>query len=60
MATALSRTGWQLFGFMAAEGMGETFYFPASMSLVSGLPRQGDPFAGDGASTRRASTWVRF
>lgn len=35
MATATSRTWRQLFGFMAAEGLGETFYFPASMSLVS-------------------------
>ena len=35
MSTALARTGGQLFGFMAAEGLGETFYFPASMSLVS-------------------------
>jgi MFS family permease len=33
--TALSRTGRQLFAFMAAEGMGETFYFPASMSIIS-------------------------
>ena len=35
MATATSRTWRQLFGFMATEGLGETFYFPASMSLVS-------------------------
>lgn len=35
MATATSKTWRQLFGFMAAEGLGETFYFPASMSLVS-------------------------
>lgn len=35
MCTALSRTGGQLFAFMAAEGLGETFYFPASMSLIS-------------------------
>ena len=35
MCTATSRTWRQLFGFMAAEGLGETFYFPASMSLVS-------------------------
>ena len=35
MATALSKTWRQLFGFMAMEGLGETFYFPASMSLVS-------------------------
>src|SRR6476660_4627628 len=30
MATALSRTSLQLFLFRAAEGLGETFYFPAS------------------------------
>ncbi|MBI2432909.1 MAG: MFS transporter [Candidatus Hydrogenedentes bacterium] len=35
MLTATSRSWRQLFGFMAAEGLGETFYFPASMSLVS-------------------------
>lgn len=35
MATATSKTWRQLFGFMAAEGLGETFYFPGSMSIVS-------------------------
>jgi MFS family permease len=35
MATALSRTFAQLLFFRAAEGLGETIYFPASMSLVS-------------------------
>ena len=35
MATALSRNFGQLLWFRAAEGLGETFYFPASMSLVS-------------------------
>jgi MFS family permease len=35
MATALSRHFGQLLFFRAAEGLGETFYFPASMSLVS-------------------------
>jgi MFS family permease len=33
--TALSRTFGQLLFFRAAEGLGETFYFPASMSLIS-------------------------
>jgi MFS family permease len=33
-ATALSRTFRHLFWFRAAEGLGETFYFPASMSLI--------------------------
>jgi MFS family permease len=35
MATALSCNFGQLLCFRAAEGLGETFYFPASMSLVS-------------------------
>jgi len=33
--TPISRTFHQLFSFMAAEGLGETFYFPASMSMIS-------------------------
>jgi MFS family permease len=35
IVTALSRNFGQLLFFRAAEGLGETFYFPASMSLVS-------------------------
>lgn len=35
VATASARTFPQLVFFRAAEGLGETFYFPASMSLVS-------------------------
>jgi MFS family permease len=35
MATALSRNFRHLFLFRAAEGLGETFYFPASTSLIS-------------------------
>jgi MFS family permease len=35
MATALSRNFKQLLFFRAAEGLGETAYFPASMSLIS-------------------------
>jgi MFS family permease len=35
MATAVSRTFLHLFLFRAAEGLGETFYFPASTSLIS-------------------------
>jgi len=35
LATALSRNFRHLFFFRAAEGLGETFYFPASMSLIS-------------------------
>jgi len=35
MATAVSRTFGQLLAFRAAEGLGETLYFPASMSLIS-------------------------
>ena len=34
VATALSRTFGHLFFFRAAEGLGETIYFPASMSLI--------------------------
>src|SRR5262245_19605902 len=35
MATALSRNFLQLLFFRAAEGLGETFYYPASVSLIS-------------------------
>lgn len=35
MATALSRNFTSLVFFRAAEGLGETAYFPASMSLIS-------------------------
>jgi MFS family permease len=35
MATALSRTFRHLLLFRAAEGLGETFYYPASVSLIS-------------------------
>src|ERR1051325_9187539 len=35
VSTALSRGFGQLLGFRAAEGLGETLYFPASMSLIS-------------------------
>ena len=35
MATTLSRSFRRLFSFMAAEGLGETFYVPASMSMIS-------------------------
>jgi len=35
MATAFSRTFRHLFLFRAAEGLGETFYFPASTALIS-------------------------
>jgi MFS family permease len=35
VATVLSRNFRHLFWFRAAEGLGETFYFPASMSLIS-------------------------
>jgi len=35
MATASARNFTHLLIFRAAEGLGETFYFPASMSLVS-------------------------
>lgn len=35
IATAASRNFGHLIFFRAAEGLGETFYFPASMSLIS-------------------------
>jgi MFS family permease len=35
VATALSRTYWHLVLFRALEGLGEAFYFPASMSMLS-------------------------
>lgn len=35
MGTALVHNFTQLFGFRAAEGLGETFYYPASMSMIS-------------------------
>lgn len=35
MATALSTNFRHLFFWRAAEGLGETFYYPASMSLIS-------------------------
>ena len=35
MATALARNFRGLLAFRAAEGIGETFYFPASLSLLS-------------------------
>jgi MFS family permease len=35
LATALSTRYWHLMLFRALEGLGEAFYFPASMSLIS-------------------------
>lgn len=35
MATALSKNFTHLLFYRAAEGLGETFYFPASMSMIS-------------------------
>lgn len=35
VATALSTNYWHLVIFRALEGLGEAFYFPASMSLIS-------------------------
>jgi MFS family permease len=35
VATAIARTFPQLLAFRAAEGLGETLYFPASMSMIS-------------------------
>jgi MFS family permease len=38
-ATALSRNFFQLLFFRGAEGLGESFYFPASMSLLADYHR---------------------
>ena len=35
VATGISRNFNHLFAFRAAEGLGETFYYPASMSMIS-------------------------
>jgi MFS family permease len=35
LATALSQRFWHLLFFRAAEGLGETFYYPASVSMLS-------------------------
>ncbi len=35
LATAFCREYWQLVAVRAVEGLGESFYFPASMSLIS-------------------------
>jgi MFS family permease len=35
IATALSQTYWHLVLFRALEGLGESFYFPAALSMVS-------------------------
>jgi MFS family permease len=35
LATGLSRRFWHLFAFRAAEGLGETFYYPAATSMLS-------------------------
>ncbi len=35
MSTGMCVNFWQFIGVRGAEGLGETFYFPASMSLVS-------------------------
>ena len=49
VATALSTRYWHLVAFRALEGLGEAFYFPASMSLIS---------AWHGKDTRsRAMSW---
>jgi MFS family permease len=49
IATALSTRYWHLVVFRALEGLGEAFYFPASMSLIS---------AWHGKETRsRAMSW---
>ena len=50
MATALSQNFRHLFFFRAAEGLGETFYFPGLDVAHQRLPRPGDALARDGAA----------
>ncbi len=50
MATVLARNFGQLLFFRAAEGLGETFYFPASMSLISDYHGKADAVARHGDS----------
>ncbi len=57
MATALSRSFAALVFFRAAEGLGETFYFPASVSLVSAYHDQ-KPDRERSAFTKLAFTWA--
>jgi MFS family permease len=40
VATAFSRTFRHLLFFRATEGLGETFYYPASVSMISDYPNQ--------------------
>lgn len=40
LATAYAQNYWQLVLFRALEGLGEAFYFPASMSLISDYHRK--------------------
>ena len=55
MATAVSRNFGTLLTFRAAEGLGETFYFPASMSLISDYHGR-RPARAPSGSIRPAST----
>ncbi len=41
VATAFAQTYWQLVACRALEGLGEAFYFPASMALISDYHRRG-------------------
>ena len=51
MATVLSTDFRHLFFWRAAEGLGETFYYPASMSLISDYHGRATPIAGDGTAS---------
>ena len=56
MATVLSSNFRHLLFWRAAEGLGETFYYPASMSLISDYHGRRHALARDGAAPDRAST----
>ncbi len=49
IATALATSYWQLLLFRALEGLGEAFYFPASMSMLSAYH--------DSRTRSRAMSW---
>jgi len=55
VATALSRNFRHLFLFRAAEGLGETCYFPASMSMISDYHGKATRFPRHGPAIRPAS-----
>jgi MFS family permease len=55
-ATGMSRRFWQLLVFRAAEGLGESFYFPASMSMLADY--HGPPTRSRAMSLHQTSVYV--